>query len=90
VHILATNDIENPIVAVLGNTYNTKSNARAGAKVELKEMTGLPFLEFVKMGSVIFQSANSYTNIPKARTVSTDTGENYVDYRTSLAALVLF
>lgn len=90
VHILATNDIENPIVAVLGNTYNTKSNARAGAKVELKEMIGLPFLEFVKMGSVIFQSANSYTNIPKARTVSTDTGENYVDYRTSLAALVLF
>jgi hypothetical protein len=50
----------------------------------------LPFLEFVKMGSVIFQSANSYTNTPKARTVSTDTGENYVDYRTSLAALVLF
>jgi hypothetical protein len=90
VHVLATNDVENPIVAVLGNTYNTKSNARAGAKVELKEMTGLPFLEFVKMGSVIFQSANSYTNIPKARTVSTDTGENYVDYRTSLASLVLF
>lgn len=90
VHILATNDVETPLVAVLGNTYHTKTEVRTGAKNELKDMIGLPFLEFVKVGSVIFQTANSYTNPPKARIVSTDTGENYVDYRTSLAALVLF
>jgi hypothetical protein len=90
IHVLATNDIETPVVAVLGNTYATKSEARAGTKTELRDMTGLPFLEFVKLGSIIFQTADSYTNHPKARIVSTDTGETYLDYRTSLATLVLF
>lgn len=90
VHVLATNDVETPIVAILGHTYQTKTAARTGAKTELKDMTGLPFLEFVKLGSIIFQSANSYSNSPKARIVSTDTAENYVDYRTSIANLVLF
>jgi hypothetical protein len=89
-HILATNDIETPVITVLGNTYPTKSAAREGTKTELRDMTGLPFLEFVKLGSIIFETANSYTNHPKARIVSTDTGETYLDYRTSLATLVLF
>jgi hypothetical protein len=90
VHILATNDINNPIVAVLGNTYNTKTNARKASQLELKEMQGLPFLEFVKLGSVIYQTANSYTNTPKARTVSTEDVQNYVDHRTSLHSIVIF
>jgi hypothetical protein len=90
IHVLATNDVEHPIVAISGNTYNTKSAARTGAKSELKELTGLPFLEFVKIGSIIVQTANTYTNTPKSRIVSTDTGEAYVDYRTTLAAIVLF
>jgi hypothetical protein len=89
-HVLATNDIETPIITVLGKTYPTKSDARAGLKTELRDIIGLPFLEFVKLGSIIFQTADSYSNHPKSRIVSTDTGENYLDYRTSLATLVLF
>lgn len=81
VHLAATNDLDNPIVAILGNTYNTKVKAKAGANIEFAEMTGLPFAEFVKLGSVIYQVANSYTNHPKAKIVSTDDGSDYVDYR---------
>jgi hypothetical protein len=81
VHLAATNDLDNPIVAILGNTYNTKTKAKAGANTEFAEMTGLPFAEFVKIGSVIYQTATSYTNHPKAKIVSTDEGDNYVDYR---------
>lgn len=90
VHVLATNDIEHPIVAVCGNTYHTKADARAAVKIELKDLTGLPFLEFVKIGSIIMQTAGTYTNVPKSRAVSTDTGEAYIDYRTTLASVVLF
>jgi uncharacterized protein YdaT len=90
VHVLATNDILNPIVAVLGDTYNSKANARKASQIELKEMQGLPFLEFVKLGTVIYETANSYTNIPKAKVVSTVDSENYVDHRTSLHSIVIF
>jgi hypothetical protein len=90
VHVLATNDILNPIVAVLGDTYNSKANARKASQIELKEMQGLPFLEFVKLGTVIYETANSYTNIPKAKVVSTVDFENYVDHRTSLHSIVIF
>lgn len=82
VHILATNDINYPIVAVLGNTYKTKSEARTGAATELGIMTGLPFAEFVRLGTVIYQASTAYTNHPKARVVSTDTnGTEYIDWR---------
>jgi hypothetical protein len=53
-------------------------------------MQGLPFLEFVKLGTVIYQTANSYNNTPKAKVVSTDDAENYVDHRTSLHSIVIF
>lgn len=89
-HILATNDIRTPIVAVVGNSYNTKTNARAASLVELKDMQGLPFLEFVKLGTVIYESSTSYTNTPKARIVSTEDALTYVDHRTSLHSLVIF
>jgi hypothetical protein len=81
VHIAATNDVENPIVAILGNTYNTKSAARAGANTEFAAMSGLPFAEFVRLGTVIYQVSNTYTNTTKARVVSTDDGSAYIDYR---------
>jgi hypothetical protein len=85
VHLAATNDIENPVVAILGNTYQTKTAARAGANTEFATISGLPFAEFVKLGSVIYQTADAYANIPKARIVSTDTGEDYIDYRRTSA-----
>lgn len=82
VHVLATNDIEFPIQAVAGGTYNTISAARDGALQEFKTYTGLPFTEFVLLGTVVYEAANSYTNSPKARIRSVDTaGSTYIDWR---------
>lgn len=83
VHYFATNDIRNPIIGVQGNQqYNILSNARLGANNELKSLTGIPFAEFVPIATVIYQTASTYLNVPKARTISTDLGAPYVDWRT--------
>lgn len=82
VHVFATNDINNPVVGIQGiNVYTDISSARTGAIQEITTLAGLPFAEFVALGSVIFETANSYGNVPKARIRSTGTGANYVDFR---------
>lgn len=90
IHILATNDVETPIVGILGNIYQNKPQARTGALNELKYLSGMPFLEFVKLGTVIFQTSDSFTNTPKAAVVSTDTGTAYIDYRPTGPSVVVF
>ena len=85
-HIMATNDEDEPIMAVLGQaTYATLQAARAGATTELYELSteGLPMPEFRWICSVIYQTDNSYTNAVQARIVTTDEGDDYVDWRTS-------
>ena len=82
VHFFATNDIDNPIVAIQGTaSYATSSAARTNANLEISTLSGMPFAEFVPMGSVIFQTATGYTNATKSRVRSTDTGAEYVDFR---------
>lgn len=82
VHFFGTNDVNNPVVGIQGiSTYTSISNARTGANTEISTLTGLPFAEFVPIGTVIFETANSYTNAPQARVRQTDTGANYVDFR---------
>lgn len=84
VHIFATNDVNNPVVGIQGiATYTSISGAREGANTEITSLTGLPFAEFVPIGSVIYETALSYPNVPKARVRTTDTGDNYVDFRGS-------
>jgi hypothetical protein len=84
VHYFATNDVEYPIVAIQGQaTYNTIVAARTSANSEISQLSGLPFAEFVPIGSVILESSDSYTNDIKARVRLTDTGSNYVDFRGS-------
>jgi hypothetical protein len=81
VHIFATNDKETPIVAIQGTaTYLNVTAARLAASTEITSLSGLPFAEFVALGSVVFESSNSYTNTPKARTRSINGGD-YVDFR---------
>jgi hypothetical protein len=82
VHVFGTNDIDNPIVAIQGQAqYISKSAARLGATTELESLSDLPFAEFIPLGSVIFETQNSYTNAVKGRIVSTDLGANYEDKR---------
>jgi hypothetical protein len=81
VHYFATNNINEPIIGIQGIvSYGSISAARTGAGTEISSVVGLPFSEFVPLGSVIFQTA-AYTNVPNARIRSTDTGQPYVDFR---------
>lgn len=81
-HVFATNDIENPFVAILGiNSYANIPEARAGAESEISSLSGLPFAEFVAIGTVIYQTNSAYTNVPKAIVRSASAGEDYVDFR---------
>lgn len=81
VHIFATNDKESPVVAIQGTaSYGNVTAARLAASSEITSLSGLPFAEFVALGSVVFQSADAFTNTPKAAVVSVN-GGNYVDFR---------
>lgn len=81
VHLFGTNDIENPVVAIQGiATYGNVSAARLAASSEITSLSGLPFAEFVALGSVVLESANTYTNTPKAIVRSVE-GADYVDFR---------
>lgn len=84
-HYFATNDINNPIVGVQGQTdYINLSVAQTDASTALSRVSGLVLIlspEWVPLGTVIFQSENSYANIPKARIISTKEGLEYIDNR---------
>jgi hypothetical protein len=80
VHFFACNDKENPIVGIQGIAqYNDIPAARNAANTEISSLSGLPFAEFVPIGTVIFQTSG-YTNVPNARVRSVN-GGNYVDFR---------
>jgi hypothetical protein len=82
VHLFATNDINNPYVAIIGtSTYATKPDAQDSANSEIASLTGIPFAEFVAIGTAILQTSNSFTNSVKAAVQVTGDGANYVDFR---------
>lgn len=84
IHFFATNDQDNPVIGILGtNQYTNAPQARAACESEISSLAGLPFAEFTAIGSVIFQSNSAYTNVPKARVVSSNPtiSEIYVDFR---------
>jgi len=85
-HIFATNDLEFPIVVVQGQgDYGNIVAARTGANDEINNLviTGLPFAEFLPIGTIIFQTGSGYGNTVKALVRSTDLGDDYVDWRRS-------
>jgi hypothetical protein len=85
-HIFMTNHFSRKYIAIVGqNTYNTLSAARQGALTEILNLVniGLPFQEFIEVGTVIFQTGNTYSNAVKAKVVSTEEGDNYIDFRYS-------
>lgn len=86
-HIFAVpgpNETSGGIVVVAGqNDYATVVTAREGAETEILSLTTglLPFTEFVPVATFIVQTATSYANAVKSRIISTDTGDEYVDWR---------
>lgn len=84
IHLFATNDTTWPVISVHGQaSYATTKLAREGARTELQNLytEGLPFAEMLPICTVILQTNSGYGNTPKARTVSTDDGEDFVDWR---------
>lgn len=86
-HLYATADIENPIIGIVGQAvYSTVGDARAGADVEIASLAmdqvGSLTPEFVPIATVIFQTASAYSNAVKSRVRSTESGDDYVDWRT--------
>jgi len=81
VHFFATNDKETPVVGIQGIAkYTNIPAARIAASSEITTLSGLPFAEFVAIGSVIFQTNEAFTNIPNA-VVRSSNGAPYVDFR---------
>jgi len=86
VHVFATNDITYPIIVVQGQAeYIDLASAREGATEEINNLvlTGLPFVEFVPLGTVIYQCASGYTTTHKCKIRGTADAEDYVDWRYS-------
>ncbi len=87
-HIFATCDVVHPMIGIVGqSSYPTQAAARAGAQTELASLvignlSGLA-VEFIPIGSVIYQTSNAYGNAVKSRIRTTDTGDDYVDFRAS-------
>jgi hypothetical protein len=81
IHYFATNDIDDYVIAIQGtNTYGNVTAARLAAATEISSLAGLPFAEFVAIGSVVLESSNSYSNTPQA-IVRSINGGDYIDFR---------
>lgn len=85
-HFFASNHVDAPAIAIPGqNEYATVGAAREGAITELTSLLlgNLPTPELAPIATVIFQTSNGYSNTPKARIRSTDSGDDYIDWRGS-------
>ena len=88
-HLFATNDPNQPIIVIAGqNDYTTVGDALVGALVEMQTLhtIGLPTQEFIAIATIIFQTSNTYSNVPKSRIRSTDAGDSFVDWRNTRIA----
>lgn len=83
-HVFATTEKDNPMIAILGqNEYNTRALAEEGATTELRSLilNDILFPEIKPVATVIFQTRNIWTNSLQARIVTTEDGDDYVDWR---------
>ena len=83
-HVFASTEKNKPAIVFVGqNSYGTKAKARTGAKTEIHSLvtneTLLP--ELRPIATVIFQTDKDWTNTVKARIVTTDEGDDYIDWR---------
>jgi len=83
-HVFAvnSNDPNERIIIIMGqNEYNTTNAARQGANQEISNLLfSLPFAEMVPLATVIYQTGDGKSNAVKAETVTTDTGNDYINW----------
>ena len=84
-HIFGFNGVSTNTIAVMGqNEYGSRNNARDGAANEIADIVGdFDIAELVPVGTIIYQTKDSYSNATKSRIVEVSGGVNYVDWRTT-------
>jgi len=90
-HIFATTEKDTSMIAILGQaSYNTKNKAQTGALTEIHELVlnDILFPEIRPIATVIFQTRDNYSNVMKARIVSTEEGDDYIDWRSEVISRV--
>ena len=85
-HLYATNDIDEPMIWIMGEAeYGTVTLAREGATTEILSLQFGPLdealPEYLPVATIILETRTSYTNAVKSRVRSTDTGDDYIDWR---------
>ena len=83
-HIFATTEKDNPMIAIMGqNDYANRSAAREGALTEVQTLIldNVLFPEIRPIATIIYQTNTSYANSVNAKIVSTDSGDDYIDWR---------
>ncbi len=90
-HVFATNEKDNPMVVIMGqDIYQTSSSARESALIEVQSLVLNSTLspEIRPIASLIFQTNLSWQNAVNAKVISTDDGEDYVDWRNEVISRV--
>lgn len=85
-HVFATSDTNGKMVSIMGEAeYLNVTAARSGVNTEINDIltSGFPSGEYIPVASIIFKTNSTYGNTIKAYTALTDTGEDYVDWRTT-------
>jgi len=84
-HVFVMNDSDREFGVVQGQAdYATLTAARDGAETEIVDiiLEGLPTAEFKFLGTIIYQTSNSYGNAVKSRTRTVNVaGDDYIDLR---------
>jgi len=84
VHYFGTTGLDNSVIAVMGiREYYNLNDAVNGGQNEIQMLLSVPyfFTYITPIGSVVYQTSNSYTNTPHARIISTYDGSTYTDTR---------
>lgn len=68
--IVATNNINEPVIAILGQENYTSTNLAEDAVWEDLDLTGFPIYEFRPLHKIIYYTSNAYTNDPQASIIS--------------------
>jgi len=86
IHVFASNAADGDCISIVGQAqYNNANDAKVGAETEINNLvlSGLPTKELKPIGSIIFETKDTFANDVNARVIQTDAGENYVDWRTT-------
>ena len=87
VYYFATNDVNTPIIGVLGQaTYGSLAASDTAVSTEAAGVLSfLPALipEYKLIAAVVFQTSSAYSNAVSTRIVQTVAGGNYYDYRSN-------